>query len=91
MSHMTTLSDDGSTDYVRAQGTEYLIEAEGTWGGGTLTPTIKSYDGTAITYGSQTLTADGAIVVVLPKGKELGASLRGATGPSLKVHICRIN
>ena len=90
MSHLSTLSADGSTTYVRATGTEYLIEAEGTWGSGTLTPKIKSYDGTAITYGTQTLTADGAIAVVVPKGKELGATLSGSTNPSLKVHIVKI-
>lgn len=90
MSNYTLLSADGSADYVRATGTEYLIEAEGTWGSGTLTPKIKSYDGTAITYGSETLTADGAIVVTVPKGKELGAALTGSTNPSLKVHIVKI-
>lgn len=90
MSNLSTLSADGSATFVRATGTEYLIEAEGTWGSGTLTPKIKSYDGTAITYGSQTLTADGAIAVTIPKGKELGAALTGSTNPSLKIHITKI-
>ena len=90
MSNYTLLEADGASGYVRATGTEYLIEAEGDFDSGTLTPKIKSYDGTAITYGSSTLTADGAIAVTVPKGKELGAVLSGSTSPSLKVHITKI-
>lgn len=88
MSFLNTLSADGSTTYYRAQKDgECIIESEGTWGSGTLTPKTKSYDGTAITYGSETLTADGCIVVVLKQGQEIGATLSGSTSPSLKVHF----
>lgn len=88
MSFLNTLTADGSTTYYRAQKDgECIIEAEGTWGSGTITPKTKSYDGTAITYGSETLTADGCIVVVLKQGQEIGATLSGSTNPALKVHF----
>ena len=88
MSFLSTLSANGSTSFYRAQKDgEAIIESEGTWGSGTLTPKTKSYDGTSITYGAQTLTADGCIVVVLKQGQEVGATLSGSTTPSLKVHV----
>jgi hypothetical protein len=88
MSFQDTLSADGSTTFYRAaKDGECIIEGEGTWGSGTLTPKIKSYDGTAITYGTSTLTADGAIAVVLKQGQMVGAALTGSTTPSLKVHF----
>lgn len=90
MSNYDTLTADGQTDWVRASGTVYQIEAEGTWGGGTITPQKKSYDGTGITLGDTTLTADGAINVEVPYGSELRASLSGATNPNLKIHITKI-
>lgn len=90
MSHKTTLSADGSTAYVRTLGTEYTISAVGTWGGGTITPKVKDADGTAVTWGTSTITADGAIAVTVPRGAELGATLSGSTSPSLVVHIAKV-
>ena len=90
MSNYTLLSADGSSGSVRCTGTVYQIEGEGTWGGGTLTPQKKSYDGTWITLGSTTLTADGAINVEVPSGAEIRATLSGSSSPSLKVHISLI-
>lgn len=90
MSHKTTLSANGSTAYVRTLGTEYTISATGTWGSGTLTPKVKDADGTAVTWGTTTLKADGSIGVVVPRGADLGATLSGATNPSLVVHIAKV-
>ena len=90
MSNYTLLSANGSSGYVRCDGTVYQIEGEGTWGSGTLTPQKKSYDGTAIALGTTTLTADGAINVEVPVGCEIRATLSGSTSPSLKVHITKI-
>jgi hypothetical protein len=90
VSNYDTLAADGSTDYIRCTGTVYQIEAEGTWGGGTLTPKKKSFDGTAITLGDTTLTADGAINVEVPYGAEICTTLSGSTSPSLKVHVIKI-
>lgn len=91
MSFISTLSADGATTAVRCvDGIEYQIEAEGTWGSGTLTPQKKSYDGTWIALGDTTLTADGAINVRVPRGTEIRANLAGATNPSLKVHVGRV-
>lgn len=88
MSYLNTLTADGSTLFYRAiRDGECIIEAEGTWGSGTVTPKTKSYDGTAITYGDKTLTADGAIVVTLKRGQEIGAALTGSSSPSLKIHF----
>lgn len=91
MSNYDTLSADGQTDWVRCTyGTVYQIEAEGSFGSGTITPQKKSYDGTAITLGDTTLTANGAINVEVPTGAEIRVDLSGSTSPSLKVHISKI-
>lgn len=91
MSNYTLISADGASGSVRCTGTLYAIEGEGTFGGGTLTPQKKSYDGTWIAWGSETLTADGGIVVQVPAGAEIRANLSGSTSPSLKVHIIKIS
>lgn len=90
MSNYTLISADGASGAVRCTGTVYQIEGEGTFGGGTLTPQKKSYDGTWITLGSSTLTANGAINVEVPAGADIRANLSGATSPSVKVHIIKI-
>lgn len=90
MSNYDTLSADGQTSWIRCTGTVYQIEAEGTFGSGTVTPQKKSYDGTAITLGDSTLTANGAINVEVPVGAEIRIDLSGSTSPSLKVHVVKI-
>lgn len=90
MSNYTLISADGASGTVKCSGTVYQIEGEGTWGSGTLTPQKKSYDGTWITLGDSTLTADGCINVEVPYGAEIRANLSGSTSPSLKVHITKI-
>lgn len=90
MSNFTTLAADGSTGAVRCTSTLYLIEADDDFGGGTLTPQIKSNSGNWITYGDTTFTASGAAVLQVPKGKEIRATLSGATSPDLKVHFSAI-
>lgn len=91
MSNYTLLSADGASGEVICQdGVEWQIEGEGTWGSGTLTPQKKSYDGTWIALGDTTLTADGAVNVRVPRGTRIRANLAGATNPSLKVHISKV-
>ena len=90
MSNYTNITADGSSGQVRAIGTLYQIEAEGDFGGGTLTPQKLSYDGTAIALGTTTLTANGAINVEVPYGSTILAALSGATSPNIKVHIIPI-
>lgn len=90
MSNYNLLTADGASDWITATGKEYSIEAEGTWGSGTITPQIKSYDGTAIAYGTSTLTADGALVIRIARGRQFRVALTGSTNPSLKIHASRI-
>jgi hypothetical protein len=92
MSNYTEISADGASGSVICNdATVWQIEGEGTFGGGTLTPQKKSYDGTWIALGSTSLTADGAVNVEVPKGTEIRANLSGATSPSIKVHISRVS
>lgn len=89
MSFSYTLSADGGTTSVRAQGTVYSIKAYGTWGGGTLTPQVK--DGaTWVTLGDTTLTANGVINVEVDYGADIRANLAGASSPSLTVKFSKI-
>jgi len=90
MSNYTEITADGASGAVRCDGTVYQIEAEGTFGSGTVTPQKKSYDGTWIALGTTSLTADGAINVEVPSGANIRANLSGATSPSIKVHITKI-
>lgn len=91
MSNYTALTADGNSDSVRCTGTLYQIEAEGTFGSGTITPQKKSYDGTWISLGEATLTDSGAINVQVPVGAEIRAALSGATSPDVKIHIIKIS
>lgn len=90
MSNYTELTADGSSGAVRCAGTLYQIEAEGTFGSGTVTPQKKSYSGTWIPLGDAMLSANGAINIQVPSGAEIRATLSGATTPSVKIHITRI-
>ena len=90
MSFTTTISADGASGVVRTTGTLYHIEAEGTFGGGTVTPQKKSSDGTWIALGSETLTADGAINVEVPVGSDIRANLASSSSPSIIVRIAKI-
>lgn len=90
MSFTDTISADGPSTAVRCTGTVYQIEAEGTFGSGTVTPQKKSSDGTWITLGSETLTANGCINVEVPAGSEIRANLSGSTSPSIIVRVAKI-
>lgn len=90
MSNKSTLTADGAGTEVRATGTLYQLEAEGTFGGGTITPQKQSYSGNWITLGESTLTDGGAINIEIPSGCLFRASLSGATSPNINIHISKI-
>lgn len=90
MSFTSTLTANGESGEVRCTGTLYQMQGEGAFGGGTLTPERKSYDGTWVTLGDTALTADGYVNIEVPQGAEIRGRLSGATSPSLIVHFSKI-
>lgn len=91
MSFKETLSADGSTTGVRLQSSTVVqFEADGTFGGGTLTPEIKTGASTWVALGSSTLTADGAINAEVPRGSVVRMTLAGSTSPSIVTRVKKI-
>jgi hypothetical protein len=91
MSFKQTLSADGSTTGVTIQShTIVQFEADGTFGGGTLTPQIQTGASTWVALGTETLTADGCINAEIPRGSVVRLTLADATGPSIVTRIKKI-
>lgn len=91
MTTPSTLSANGRSSSEVCTSTLYQIICDGTFGGGTITPQIKTASGNWITYGTATLTASGAIVVNVRYGNEIAVNLSGATTPSIVVSIHAIS
>lgn len=91
MSFKETISADGSTTGVTIQSATVIqFEADGSFGGGTLTPEIKTGASTWVALGSSTLTADGAINAEVPRGSIVRLTLAGATSPSIITRVKKI-
>ena len=91
MSFKETLSADGSTAGVRLQSvTVVQFEADGTFGGGTLTPELQSGESTWAAINSETLTSDGFINAEIPRGSVVRLTLSGATSPSIVTRVKKI-
>lgn len=72
-------SSTGSGETLWPGGTG-MFTAEATWGGGTVTLQVKSFNGTWIAVGSDTtMTANGAARFTLPKGVKIRAAIATAT------------
>lgn len=91
MSFKQTLTASGSTTGVALQSVTLVqFEADGTFGGGTLTPQLQTGASTWVALGTETLTAHGLINAEVPRGSVVRLTLAGATDPSIITRIKKI-
>jgi hypothetical protein len=91
MSFKQTLSADGSTTGVTLQSSTLVqFEADGDFGGGTLTPQLQTGASTWVAIGTETLTADGLINAEVPRGSVVRLTLSGSTSPTIVTRVKKI-